>query len=60
MCATNRCRNGIKTKYKKNHKILIIGLGGVGISSLISALSLNKNIYAIEKNKKRIDFLKKK
>ena len=50
----------LKQNIKKNHKILIIGLGGVGISSLISVLSLNKNIYAIEKNKKRIDFLKKK
>tara|TARA_Y100000816_G_scaffold287987_1_gene271693 strand:+ start:196 stop:1197 length:1002 start_codon:yes stop_codon:yes gene_type:complete len=50
----------LKQNIKKNHKILIIGLGGVGISSLISVLSINKNIYAIEKNKKRIDFLKKK
>ena len=46
----------LKQNIKKNHKILIIGLGGVGISSLISALSLNKNIYAIEKNKKELIF----
>ena len=50
----------LKQKIKTQHKILIIGLGGVGISSLITALSLNKNISAIDKNKKRIQFLKRR
>ena len=49
----------LKQKIKTRHKILIIGLGGIGISSLITALSLNKNISAIDKNKKN-SFLKRK
>ena len=45
---------------KKTNKLLIIGLGGIGISSLIAAISLGyKNVDVLEKNYIKIQNLKK-
>ena len=45
---------------KKNSKILIIGLGGIGLSSLIAALSMGYlNIDVLENNKIKINFIRK-
>jgi len=44
----------------KNNKILIIGLGGVGVSSLLTSLYLKlKNIDILEKNNFKINYIKK-
>lgn len=50
--------NQIKSRDRK--KIAIIGLGGVGVSSLLTALNFNfSEIYAFERDGRRINFLKK-
>ncbi len=50
----------IKNKIK-NKKILIIGLGGVGLSSLLACIYFkNKEIDVVEKNLFKINFIKKK
>ena len=47
-------------KPTKNSTILIIGVGGVGISSLITLLALKcKNIIIFDKSKQKINFLKR-
>jgi S-(hydroxymethyl)glutathione dehydrogenase/alcohol dehydrogenase len=49
-------------KIKKNNKIVVIGLGAVGLSVLLSLKKLgikNKNIVLIENNKKKIFIAKK-
>jgi S-(hydroxymethyl)glutathione dehydrogenase/alcohol dehydrogenase len=44
-----------------NKKILIVGLGGVGLSSLLAAIYKNyKEIHAVDNNSQRISYLKKK
>ena len=52
----------INSLYKdRNKKILIIGMGGVGLSSLIAAYSLNYiNVDVLEKNKIKINKIKLK
>ena len=51
----------INKKIKpKNKSIGLIGLGGVGVSALVSSLNLNfKEIYAFDIDKKRLNFLQK-
>lgn len=45
---------------RKKIKLLIIGLGGVGLSSLIAANSLKySNVDILEKNKSKIKYMKK-
>ena len=45
---------------QKKIKLLIIGLGGIGLSSLIAANNLGyKNIHVLEKSKKKIVHVKK-
>ena len=45
---------------QKKIKLLIIGLGGIGLSSLIAANNLGyKNIHVLEKSKKKIEHVKK-
>lgn len=43
-----------------NDKVLIIGIGGIGLSCLLALKSKNlKNIYVLEKSKKKINKVKK-
>ena len=49
-----------ETKIKKNDKVLVYGLGGIGFSCLITLISLGvKNITVWDINKKRILIAKK-
>lgn len=49
-----------EAKLKKNHKVLLIGLGGIGFFVYAGLLSKNiKNITVLDKNKKRNNFAKK-
>ena len=51
----------LKNLKKKNDRLLIIGLGGVGISSLLTSIFKKiKKIDILEKNYERIEFIKKK
>ncbi len=44
----------------KNKKIAFIGLGGVGVSALLTSLNfVFKEVYGFDVNKKRLNFLKK-
>jgi len=44
----------------KNKKIAFLGLGGVGVSSLLTSLNFSfKEVYAFDLNKSRLDFLKR-
>ncbi len=48
------------TKLNKTKKICFVGLGGVGVSALLTAINYeSKEIYAIDISKKRIEHLKK-
>jgi S-(hydroxymethyl)glutathione dehydrogenase/alcohol dehydrogenase len=49
-----------QAKPKKNDKVLIIGMGAVGVSALLALKSLKiKNITIVDKNKKRLKLLEK-
>lgn len=51
--------NQVKNK-NNNKKIAFVGLGGVGVSSLLTALNFDfKEIYAFEKDRKKINFIKR-
>lgn len=44
----------------KNKKIAFVGLGGVGVSALLTSLNFNfKKIYGFDLNQKKLDFLKR-
>ena len=44
------------TKLNKTKKICFVGLGGVGVSALLTAINYeSKEIYAIDISKKRIE-----
>jgi Zn-dependent alcohol dehydrogenase len=44
---------------KKKQKICLIGVGGVGMAALLALLKKKSEIYIIENNKFKINFLKK-
>jgi S-(hydroxymethyl)glutathione dehydrogenase/alcohol dehydrogenase len=47
-------------KIKKKDKILLIGIGGIGLSCLLALKVIKaEKIYILEKNKKKIDKIKK-
>jgi Zn-dependent alcohol dehydrogenase len=46
-------------EIKKNHKICLIGVGGVGMAALLALIKKKPQIFVIEKNKKKQKFLKK-
>ncbi len=49
-----------RTKLNKNKKICFVGLGGVGVSALLTSLNYKtKEIFAIDINKKRVNHLKR-
>ncbi len=48
-----------ETELNKKEKILIIGVGGIGLSCLLALISKKmKNIYILEKNKKKLDLIR--
>lgn len=46
-------------KIKKNHKVCLIGVGGVGMAALLALKKIINQIFIIEKNKKKQNFLKR-
>jgi S-(hydroxymethyl)glutathione dehydrogenase/alcohol dehydrogenase len=46
-------------EIKKNHKVCLIGVGGVGMAALLALIKKRPQIFVIEKNKKKQKFLKK-
>jgi S-(hydroxymethyl)glutathione dehydrogenase / alcohol dehydrogenase len=46
-------------EIKKNHKVCLIGVGGVGMAALLALRKKKPEIFVIEKNKKKQFFLKK-
>lgn len=44
---------------KKNQKVCLIGVGGVGMAALLALIKRNLKIFVIEKNIKKKNFLKK-
>jgi Zn-dependent alcohol dehydrogenase len=46
-------------EIKKNHKVCLIGVGGVGMAALLALIKKRTQIFVIEKNKKKQKFLKK-
>jgi len=46
-------------EIKKNHKVCLIGVGGVGMAALLALKKKRPQIFVIEKNKKKQKFLKK-
>lgn len=46
-------------EIKKNHKVCLIGVGGVGMAALLALRKKKPEIFVIEKNKKKQYFLKK-
>lgn len=46
-------------EIKKNKKVCLIGVGGIGIAALLTLLKKQSEIYVIENNKYKISFLKK-
>ena len=46
-------------EMKKYHKVCLIGVGGVGMATLLALIKKNPQIFVIEKNKKKQAFLKK-
>jgi S-(hydroxymethyl)glutathione dehydrogenase / alcohol dehydrogenase len=46
-------------EIKKNHKVCLIGVGGVGMSALLALIKKGPQIFIIEKNKNKQKFLKK-
>jgi len=60
VCTATGAGMVIKNKIK-NKKVLIVGLGGVGLSSLLACIYFkNKEIDVVEKNLFKINFIKKK
>ena len=49
-----------RTKLNKSKRICFVGLGGVGVSALLTSLNYKtKEIFAIDINKKRVNHLKR-
>ncbi len=46
-------------EIKKKHKICLIGVGGIGMATLLALMKKNYDISIIEKNKSKKKFLKK-
>ena len=46
-------------EIKQNHKVCLIGVGGVGLAALLALRKKRPQIFVIEKNKKKQNFLKK-
>lgn len=46
-------------EIKKNHKVCLIGVGGIGMAALLALIKKRLQIFVIEKNKKKQKFLKK-
>ena len=46
-------------KIKKKHSVCLIGVGGVGMATLLALIKKNPQIFVVEKNKKKQAFLKK-
>ena len=46
-------------EIKKNHNVCLIGVGGVGMAALLALIKKKPQIFVIEKNKKKQNFLKK-
>ncbi len=46
-------------EIKKNHKVCLIGVGGIGMAALLALKKKKPQIFVIEKNKKKQSFLKK-
>lgn len=46
-------------EIKKNHKVCLIGVGGIGMAALLALRKKKPEIFVIEKNKKKQYFLKK-
>jgi S-(hydroxymethyl)glutathione dehydrogenase/alcohol dehydrogenase len=46
-------------EIKKNHKVCLIGVGGVGMAALLALIKKGPQIFIIEKNKNKKKFLKK-
>ena len=46
-------------EIKKNHKVCLIGVGGVGMAALLAFIKKGPQIFVIEKNKNKQKFLKK-
>ena len=46
-------------EIKKNHKVCLIGVGGVGMAALLALIKKGPQIFVIEKNKNKQKFLKK-
>jgi len=46
-------------EIKKNHKVCLIGVGGVGMAALLALIKKKPQIFVIEKNKNKQKFLKK-
>lgn len=46
-------------EIKKKHNVCLIGVGGVGMASLLALMKKNSKIFVIEKNKQKQNYLKK-
>lgn len=46
-------------EINEKHKVCLIGVGGVGMASLLALLKKKTKIHIVEKNKKKKNFLKK-
>lgn len=46
-------------EIKKNHKVCLIGVGGIGMAALLALRKKSTQIFVIEKNKQKQKFLKK-
>jgi len=46
-------------EIKKNHKVCLIGVGGVGMAALLALIKKRPQVFVIEKNKNKQKFLKK-
>ena len=46
-------------EIKKNHKVCLIGVGGVGMAALLALIKKGPQIFVVEKNKNKQKFLKK-
>ena len=46
-------------EIKKNHSVCLIGVGGVGMATLLTLIKKKPQIFVIEKNKEKQNYLKK-
>lgn len=46
-------------QLKKNKKVCLIGFGGIGVAVLTTLVKKNSNIFVVENNKRKIQYLKK-